>query len=291
VRNALWKDDQMTNPIADPFVEGVDVSPTSDEVRIEATAEGAATVVMNRPARRNALGPDMFAALNEAFKTLAGAEGVRVVFLRGAGGSFSAGGDLQWMRESVERAEDENREDAMALARMLQAWHDLPQLTVALIDGPAFGAGAGFAAAADLAIATAASTFSFSEAKLGLIPTMLAPYVVRAIGPRRSRGLFATARIFDAAYAERIGLIDEVVADAVALKAAADRIAGQILACAPDAVAGCKRLVEDVVGRHLDHGLMEEMARRNAAARVSEEGQAGVRAFLGRRSPPWAQSD
>jgi methylglutaconyl-CoA hydratase len=281
----------MTNPIADPFVENPDVSPTSDDVRIEATLEGAATVVMNRPARKNALDPDMFAALYEAFRTLAGAEGVRVVFLRGEGGAFTSGGDVQWMRRSVDRAEDENREDALALARMLRAWHELPQLTVSLIDGVAFGGGAGFAAASDLAIATAGSRFSFSEVKLGLPPAMLAPYVIRAVGPRRARGLFATAKVFDAAYAERIGLIDEVVADATELLAAHDRIAREIMACAPGAVEAAKRLVEDIYRREIDHALDEELARRNAAARISEDGQEGVRAFLERRPPPWAQSE
>jgi methylglutaconyl-CoA hydratase len=280
----------MTNPIADPFVEGAGGPPASDRVRIEATATGAATVVMNRPARRNAWDPEMIASLHEAFQTLAGAEGVRVVFLRGEGGSFTTGGDIDFMRRSLERAEDELREDAMALARMVKAWHDLPQLTVALIDGPAFGGGAAMAAASDLAIATPAARFSFSEVKLGIIASAIAPYVVRAIGPRRSRALFATARVFDPAYALEIGLIDEVAADAEGLQAAADRIAAGMLACAPGAVAQSKALVEHIWGE-VTHRLLEETARRNAAIRLGEEAQAGIRAFLDKQRPPCAQQD
>jgi methylglutaconyl-CoA hydratase len=280
----------MTNPIADPFVEGVDVTPASDTVRVEGTADGAVTVTMNRPARRNAWNPEMIEALHETFRTLAGAEGVRVVFMRGAGGSFCAGGDIDVMRASLELADDELREDAMSMASMVKAWHDLPQLTVALVDGPAFGGGAAMAAAADLAIATAGSKFSFSEVKIGLLASVIAPYVVRAIGPRRSRGLFATARIFDAAHAARIGLIDEVVEDAAALDSAADQVARDILACAPGAVAESKRFVEHIWGE-VEHRLLEESARRNAAARLGDEAQAGIRAFLDRRPAPWTQQD
>jgi methylglutaconyl-CoA hydratase len=278
----------MTNPIADPLVEAPDTSPTADLVRIEATLEGAATVMLNRPGRRNAFDADLISALSEAFETLHGAEGVRVVFLRGAGGMFSAGADLDWMRAAAERTESDNREDAMAMAVMFKRLWDLPALTVALVEGGAFGGGAGLAAACDLAVATRDAKFAFSEVRLGLIPAVISPYVVNAIGPRNARQLFATARLFDAAYAERIGLVTEVVADAAALGAAHDRIAAEVMACAPDALAEAKRLVADVTGRHLDHDLMELTARRIAAARVGEEGQEGVRAFLERRKPSWA---
>ena len=278
----------MSNPIVDPLVEVVDTSPTSDLVRIEATLEGAVTVVLDRPERRNALNADLISALEEAFRTLAGAEGVRVVFLRGAGGAFCAGADVDGMRQALERTEGENREDAMALARMFKALWDLPQLTVALVEGAAFGGGAAFAGTCDLAVATADARFSFSEAKLGLFPAAIAPFVVQAIGPRQARALFATARVFDAAYAERIGLVTEVVPDAAALDAAHDRIVREILACAPGGVAEAKRMVSDVYAREIDHELMEMIARRIAAARVSEEGQEGVRAFLQRRRPRWA---
>src|SRR5258705_3740911 len=141
----------MTNPIVDPLVELPDISESTDLVRIEATAAGAVTVVMNRPARRNAFDAELISAMAEAFETLRGAEGVRVVFLRGAGGTFSAGAGLDWMREAVDHTEEDNREDAFAMAQMLKALWDLPALTVALIEGGAFGGGAGVAAGWDLA--------------------------------------------------------------------------------------------------------------------------------------------
>lgn len=279
----------MTNEIAHPMVEFPDVSATTELVHISATQGGAVTVTMNRPARKNAFNDDLISALREAFDTLAGAEGVRVVFIRGAGGTFSAGADLDWMRAAIDRTESENRADALELAKMLKALHDLPALTVALVDGGAYGGGGGLAAACDLAVATADAKFSFSEVKLGLIAATISPYVVEAIGPRQARALFATARIFDAAYAEKIGLVSEVVDDAAGLQAAARRIAHEMVACAPGAVEGSKRLVADVAGRVIDRDLMELTAHRIAAARVSAEGQEGVRAFLERRKAAWAE--
>ncbi len=278
----------MTNPIADPLVEGVDSDADSSLVRIEATQDGAATVWINRPARNNAFDSLTIAALFEAFETLQGAEGVRVVFIRGAGGWFCAGADLDWMREAAELTEDDNRADAYEMAKMLKALADLPALTVALVEGGAFGGGAGLVAACDMAVAVAGARFAFSEVKLGLIPATISPYVVAAIGPRAARGLFATARIFDAAHAEKIGLVDEVVADAAALEAVQSRLALEIMACAPGAVAESKRLVDDVAYQPIDHNLMHDTARRIAKARVGDEGREGVAAFLAKRKPAWS---
>ena len=244
---------------------------------------------INRPTRRNAFNADTVAALHEAFETLHGQDGIRIVFVRGVGGVFSAGADLDWMREAAILTESDNHADAMDLARMLKALHDLRPLTVALVEGPAFGGGAGLAAACDMAIATADAKFAFSEVKLGLIPATIAPYVVAAIGPRAARGLFATGRVFDAAHAEKIGLVDEVAADAAALEALRDRLASEIMACAPAAMADAKQLAMDVWAAPIDHGLMEDTARRIAAARASDEGVEGVDAFLNKRKPYWAE--
>jgi methylglutaconyl-CoA hydratase len=283
------KELSMPNPISDPLVENVDSDSQSDLVHIEATLEGAATVTINRPEKKNAFNDEVIRALNEAFESLHGAEGVRVVFIRGAGGVFSAGADLEWMRDAIEQTEEDNREDAMAMAVMLKRLYDLPSLTVALVEGGAFGGGAGLAAACDMAIATQDARFAFSEVKLGLIPATVSPYVVAAIGSRKARRLFATGELFDAAYAREIGLIDQVVADARALEAIKARISADMLACAPGAMDGSKRLVEHIIGRHLDHALMSDTAHRIAAQRVSEEGQEGVRAFLAGVKPPWAE--
>lgn len=277
----------MTNPIADPLVEVTDTDAASNLVHIEATPEGVATVTLNRPLRRNAFNAELIAALHEAFETLQGAEGVRVVFLRGAGGTFSAGADLEWMRDAVERTEFDNRDDAHQMAKMLKSLWDIPALTVALVEGGAFGGGAGLAAACDMAVATTDTKFAFSEVRLGIIAATISPYVVAAIGPREARGLFATGRVFDADYAHKVGLVTEVVADAVALEAARDRVAAEMMACAPLAVAESKRLVDDVAYQPIDD-LMDETAKRIARIRISDEGQEGVRAFLEKRKPSWA---
>lgn len=280
----------MPNPIADPLVEGLDTDAQSRLVVVDATLDGAASVIINRAERKNAFNAEVIGALRSAFDTLEGADGVRVVFVTGAGGCFSAGADLEWMRDAVDYSEAENREDAHAMAAMLKRLYDLPALTVALVEGAAFGGGAGLAAACDLAIATEGCRFAFSEVKLGLLAATISPYVVAAIGPRRARSLFATGRTFDARFACEIGLIDEVVADAEGLKAARERIVNEIKASAPGAVAASKALVAHVAGKEINHGLMDETAKRIARARVGPEGQEGVRAFLERRKPGWAQS-
>jgi methylglutaconyl-CoA hydratase len=191
------------------------------------------------------------------------------------------------MKAAVDYSEGENRADAMALAVMFKHLAEIPALTVALVQGAAMGGGAGLVCICDYAVATKDAKFAFSEVKLGLIPATISPYVVNAIGPRHARPLFATGRVFDAAHAERIGLVHEVAADAAGLTAALGRIKAEAMTAAPDAMAGAKKLVWDVWGRVIDHDLMDETAKRIARKRVSEEGQEGVRAFLERRKPSW----
>lgn len=276
------------NAIAQPLVP--DAAPDADDslVRVEATPEGAVFVTLNRPARKNAFDAATIAALHEAFETLHAADGVRIVFVRGAGGTFSAGADLTWMRDAVDWSEGDNRDDAMGLARMLKALHDIPALTVAIVEGAAMGGGAGIVAACDLAIAEANARFAFSEVKLGLIPATIAPYVIQAIGPRTAKALFATARSFDAAEAKAFGLVHEVVADPERLQDAMEALIAGVIACAPGAVGDAKRLVNDLTDQPITGGLLDDTARRIARARVSPEGQEGVRAFLERRRPSWA---
>ena len=279
----------MTNPIADPLVEVPDTDTMSPLVHLESTPAGAVTVWINRPEKKNAFDAATIAALREAFETLHGAEGVRVVFLRGMGGVFSAGADLAWMADAIEWDEDDNRQDALELAHMLKALHDVPALTVALVEGPAFGGGAGLVAACDHAIATADATFSFSEVKLGLTPATISPYVIAALGPRTTKLLFATGRVFDADAAWSYGLVDEVFDDAAGLEVARDALIEEMVACAPGAIGDAKALVNDFTDQKLDKGLIEETAKRIARRRVSVEGQEGVRAFLARRKPSWTE--
>jgi methylglutaconyl-CoA hydratase len=279
----------MTNPIADPLVELTDTDALSALVELDASPSGVAVITINRPDRKNAFNAEVIAALSQHFETLKDADGVRIVFLRGAGGAFSAGADLEWMRSAADWTVAENRADALLLAEMLLALRELPQFTVALVEGPAFGGGAGLVAACDYAVAAPDAKFSFSEVKLGLVAATISPHVVSAIGPRRAKSLFATGRIFDAAFAEKIGLVDEVVDAAADLDDAMERLSTEIMACAPGAVAASKALVDDIAGVPIDDELLEETAKLIADRRASEEGQEGVRAFLEKRKPGWAE--
>lgn len=274
-------------PITDPWVE----SPAPDmagPVILDASPSGVAVVMINRPSKKNAFDAATIAALRETFETLHSADHVRVVFLRGAGGVFCAGADLGWMADAAGWTEQENFEDARELGRMIKALYDLPALTVALVEGPAFGGGAGLVAACDTAVAVRGAKFAFSEVKLGLTPSTISPYVVDAIGPRRARTLFATGEVFDADLAREIGLIHDVVDDARGLEAFMERVSNYVMTSAPGAVADAKQLVWDVWGVPINNTLVEKTAHHIAKRRVSDEGREGVRAFLDKRKPSWA---
>ena len=277
------------NAISHPLLADPAPDANDDLVQIRSTADGVVFVTINRPAKKNAFDAPTIAALFEAFETLQGADHVRVVFIRGAGGTFSAGADLAWMRDAAEWSESDNRSDAMGLAKMLKALHDVPALTVAIVEGAAMGGGAGIVAACDMAVAVKGARFAFSEVKLGLIPATIAPYVVEAVGARTARALFMTAHGFDADAAKQYGLVDEVLASADQIGGFITAFADSMKACAPGAIGDAKRLVHHVAGHRLDHGLMEDTARRIAHARVSDEGQEGVRAYLEKRKPNWAE--
>lgn len=276
------------NAIAHPFVAAPAPDANDDLVQIDATADGVVFVTINRPQKKNAFDAATIAALYEAFETLQGADRVRVVFIRGAGGTFSAGADLNWMRDAADWSESDNRDDAMGLAKMLKALHDVPALTVALVEGAAMGGGAGIVAACDMAVAVEGTRFAFSEVKLGLIPATIAPYVIEAVGARRARQLFLTANIFDADYAAHAGLIDMVLPEG-SVDEFISMLTDSLSANAPGAMGDAKRLVNDVAGEEIDNRLLEETAKRIARARISAEGQEGVRAFLDKRAPSWAQ--
>jgi len=277
----------MSDPISPKYVDVQDEA-SDNSVLLEATREGVAVVLLNRPHKRNALDGQAIAALTEAFQTLQGAEGVRLVLLRGAEGVFSSGADVGWMRHMATLPEEDNRLDALDVANMFKALYDIPALTVALVEGSAVGAGAGLVAACDMAIATASAVFAYPEVRLGMSAAVLSPYVIEAIGARAARRLFATGATFDAAEALRLGLISEVVADGDALNAAQDRLATDIMACAPGAIGEAKTLVRDQADREIDRSLIEDSARRYARACVSPKGQEGLDAFLNRRKPSWA---
>ena len=275
------------NRIAHPLLADAAPDANDDLVRIDATSDGVVFITLDRPEKKNAFDAATIAALHEAFETLHGADHVRLVFIRGAGGTFSAGADLNWMRDAAGWSESDNRDDAMGLAKMLKALHDIPALTVAVVEGNAMGGGAGIVAACDMAVAVEGARFAFSEVKLGLIPATIAPYVVEAIGARRARQLFLTGNSFDADYAAHAGLIDLVLPEGSVDEFVAmltDSLSGN----APGAMGEAKRLVNDIAGHKIDSGLLDDTAKRIARARVSPEGQEGVRAFLDKRKPDWA---
>jgi methylglutaconyl-CoA hydratase len=263
------------------------MSDAADSVLLEVSPNGVAVVTLNRPERRNAFDELMIAGLSDTFETLRGADHVRVVFLRGAGETFCAGADIDWMRRAAQFTELGNETDALTLARMLRHLHDLPQLTVALVHGAAMGGGAGLLAACDVAVAVKGTKFQFSEVRLGLTPATIAPYVVEAIGPRWAKALFASAERFDAEYAEKIGLVQYVVDDEPGLRPIMEHLSELTLAAAPGAVADAKALVRFVSGHKIDDALSKETARRIAQRRSSAEGKEGLAAFLEKRKPEW----
>jgi methylglutaconyl-CoA hydratase len=249
--------------------------------------EGAvARLRMERPEVHNAFDDGLVGALTRALESLADAPDVRVVVLEGAGASFSAGADLNWMRGMAAAGEAENRQDALALARLMRTLDELPKPTVARVHGAAFGGGVGLVACCDIAIGTPEAKFGLTESKLGLLPAVISPYVISAIGARQARRWFATAEIFDAAEALRIGLLHQVV-DADDLDAALQRQLDLLAKAGPIASATAKSLVRRVVGGGPADAIDTANADLIAALRVSPEGQEGLSAFLDKRKPAW----
>lgn len=232
-------------------------------------------VTLVRPASRNAFDATLIEELAEAFVDVGKA---RAVVLAGEGKSFSAGADIEWMRRSAQLTHDENLADANAFRRMLDTIDSCPAPVIALVQGHALGGGAGLVATADIAIAHERAVFAFSEVKFGIIPAVISPYALRKIGESAARRYFVTGERFDAETALRIGLVHEVTVD---LEGTLETILGELRTAAPRAARHAKRLV-------LDRPDGPETARRIAERRTSDEGQAGLRAFVERERPPWA---
>jgi methylglutaconyl-CoA hydratase len=253
-------------------------------VRIEIET-GIGTVVMDRPDRHNAFDEHVIADLTAAFARLGADDAVRAVVLRGAGKSFSAGADLDWMRRMAAYDEAANLADARALAALMRTIDTLPKPTVALVHGAAYGGGVGLVACCDIAIASEAASFSLSEVKLGLIPAVISPYVVRAIGARAARRYFLTAERFDAVEARRLGLVHELAASD-GLEEAARQVLAALRGNGPAAVRAAKDLVAAVAGK-TPAEVEDDCARRIAGIRAGDEGREGVAAFLEKRKPSW----
>ncbi|TAL94707.1 MAG: enoyl-CoA hydratase/isomerase family protein [Paraburkholderia sp.] len=256
-----------------------------DHVDVVFTAQ-VATVTLNRPDVRNAFNEAMIAELTGVFESMGERQDVRAVVLAANGKAFCAGADLNWMKKMAGFSDDENRADAMRLANMLSAIYRCPQPVIARVSGDAYAGGMGLIAACDIVVAVDTARFCLSEARLGLIPATIAPYVIRALGEQASRRYFTTAEQFDCATALRLGLVSEMVA-AERLDATVQQLVETLVANSPHAVRECKRLVQDVAGRTLDTALIEDTAARIARIRASEEGREGVASFLEKRTPAW----
>ena len=250
--------------------------------------EGVARITLNRPEVRNAFDDELIGSLKACFSELGEDESIRVVVLAGNGPAFCAGADLNWMKRMAGYGYEENLADARSLADMLAALDRLPQPTIARVHGPAFAGGTGLVAACDIAIGTPEAKFCFSEAKLGLSPATISPYVMRAIGERAARRYFLTAEVFDAAEACRIGLLSACVSSNQ-LDSSVQEVIKNLLAGGSEAHSKIKELIRAVAGRAVDAALIADTARRIAEIRVSPEGREGIASFLEKRKPSWGR--
>jgi methylglutaconyl-CoA hydratase len=248
-----------------------------------------AEVWLNRPEVRNAFNDAVIAELTQAFTQLGADPNLRAIVLGGHGKAFCAGADLGWMRAMADFSWEENRADAQALADMLWTVYRCPLPLVGRIHGDCYAGGVGLAAVCDVLVAADGVHFCLSEARLGLLPATIAPYVLRALGEQAARRYFTTAERFDAAAAKALGFVHEVVA-AEALDVKVAEIVAALVANGPAAVQACKRLVQDFAGKSIDAALRADSARRIADIRASAEGREGVQSFLGKRAPGWQSS-
>lgn len=245
-----------------------------------------ATITVNRPEVHNAFNEHVIVELTEAFQSAGGDPLVRAVILRGNGKSFSAGGDLNWMRRVAEYSFKENVADAMMLGALLKTINFLPKPTIALVQGNAFGGGVGLAGCCDIAIAEEGAQFCLSEVRIGIIPSIIAPYVIAAMGERNARRYFLTAERMDAQTAMRIGLVHEVAPQG-GLDAAAEKVIASLWDGAPAAQARGKKLILDISQKKIDDELIAHTAEKIAEARASDEGKEGLSAFLSKGEPSW----
>ena len=248
--------------------------------------DGIGRVTLNRPDVRNAFDDALIGALTKTFKELNGDAAVKVVVLAGNGPAFCAGADLNWMKRMAGYSYEQNLSDARALAEMLATLDGLDKPTIARVHGPAFAGGTGLVAACDIAVGTPEAKFCFSEAKLGLSPATISPYVMRAIGARAASRYFLTAEVFDAAEALRIGMLSALV-PAAELDATVGALTKHLLDGGSEAHARIKDLIRQVAGRPIDDALKSDTARRIAEIRASTEGKEGIAAFLEKRKPSW----
>jgi len=262
---------------------------TSSDVVLFEERDAVATVTLNRPALHNAFNDEVVTSLGAVWERVRKSKETRVVVIKGAGPSFSGGGDLDYMRKAGAASREQNLAGTKAMAEMLRSLRDLPQAIVALVHGNCMAGATGVVAAADIAIGTESARFAFSEVRLGLTPATISPHVVAAIGVRNAQKYFLTGERFPAKEARRIGLLHEVVADEAALAGRGSEIAAMLLQGAPGAVADIKKLIREVSGRPLDEAMIASTAANIAERMASSEGQEGLTSFFEKRKPNWVR--
>jgi len=254
---------------------------------LQTDAQGVASLILNRPEKHNAFDDVLIADLLQFLDNIEHDDSIRVLVLRAAGRSFSAGADLDWMRRMADYEFEQNLADAKKLARLMYRLNRLNKPVIALVQGASFGGGVGLIACCDIAIASSDAIFSLSEVRLGLIPSVISPYVIAAIGSRAARRYFLSGERFDAARALQLGLLHEVV-EPEALDASLEQCIDALLDSGPGAQAAAKELIQQVQGRAINESLIEETARRIAEVRASDEALEGLSAFLEKRKPDWS---
>ncbi len=250
---------------------------------------GVARITLNRPELHNTFDDYVIKELTNAIDQITQDERIRILVLDATGKSFSAGADLNWMKRMAGYSWEENYQDSLKLAGLMQALHDCEKTTIAIVQGTAMGGGVGLIACCDIALASDKSIFCLSEVKLGLIPSVISPYIVKAIGERNSKRYFATAEKFDAHEAKNIQLIHKIISHETLAEQSQDYI-NRILANGPHAMIQSKRLVNYVYNQPINEDLVRETAQRIADIRATSEGKEGVSAFLEKRLADWNAS-
>ena len=252
------------------------------------TRDRVGLITINRVAKHNAFDNHLLSEMHALFDAAIKDKQVRVIVLKANGTHFSAGADLAWMHSMAQYNEEENLKDSLILGNLMYRIFTCPKPTLAMVQGAAFGGGAGLAAACDIAIAAESARFCFSEVKLGLIPAVISPYVVQAIGARTAQMLFMSAEIFDAPRALSLKLVQHCTSDDQLLDFTMN-YAQQISNNAPEAVTISKKLVREVANKSINEELVLYTASLIAQKRVSAEGQKGLTAFLNKETPNWSK--
>ncbi|MFP2770904.1 enoyl-CoA hydratase-related protein [Oceanisphaera sp. KMM 10153] len=262
-----------------------------ETVRLEEHSPGVWQLILDRPERHNAFDEQLIITMSERLEQAALLPDLRLLIVRSTGKHFGAGADLNWMQRAATLDETQNLADARQLARLLWQLDRFPHPTIALVQGAAYGGALGLIACCDLVVAAADARLALSEAKLGLIPATISPYVLRAIGARQARRYMLTAEVINAAVAERLGLVHLLATPEQSLDEAAVPLIKAIIRNGPQALTAAKRLIRDFCGHPIDEPLLNSSARRLAALRVGAEAREGLDAFINKRPPAWEDKD